>query len=153
MVRPRYSKEAAEIATARRKNRTIGGFVVIMASFAKEEELMPPAARKSDAHVCGISVHGTNKIEAPCESTVQIGFKDAARMGDLCSCGAPIIKASATVFVGGQPAARQFDTTGHGGTITTGEPTVLIGDVGMGDCNCMKSAAASGAALVGDSGF
>ncbi len=113
---------------------------------------MPPAARKTDKHVCGIPVHGTNKIEAPCEPTVQIGNKDAARMTDTCSCGAPIIKASMTVYIGGKLAARMTDTTGHGGVIMSGEETVLIGDVGKGDCDCMKGAAASGAALVGGSG-
>jgi uncharacterized Zn-binding protein involved in type VI secretion len=114
---------------------------------------MPPAARKSDTHVCGIPVHGANTIKAPCEPTVQIGGKDAARKTDLCDCGAPILKSSQTVYIGGLLAARMTDTTGHGGTIITGEETVLIGDVGKGDCDCMKSAAASGCALVGDSGF
>lgn len=113
---------------------------------------MPPAARRTDTHVCGIPVHGTNAITAPCEPTVQIGHLDAARLTDICTCGAPINKASATVLIGGLNAARMGDTTAHGGVISKGEPTVLIGDVGKGDCDCMKSAAASGSALVGGSG-
>lgn len=113
---------------------------------------MPPAARRTDAHTCGIAPHGTNAIMAPCEPTVQIGNQDAARLGDTCICGAPINKASATVFIGGQQAARMSDTTAHGGVIMKGEFTVLIGDVGKGDCDCMKAAAASGSALVTGSG-
>jgi uncharacterized Zn-binding protein involved in type VI secretion len=34
---------------------------------------------------------------------------------------------STTVFIGGKPAARMGDTTAHGGTITLGAATVLIG--------------------------
>jgi uncharacterized Zn-binding protein involved in type VI secretion len=54
----------------------------------------------------------------------------AARLGDMATCAGPpdsIIKGSSTVLIGGKPAARMGDTTAHGGTIVMGLPTVLIG--------------------------
>jgi uncharacterized Zn-binding protein involved in type VI secretion len=38
-----------------------------------------------------------------------------------------IIAGSSTVLIGGKPAARMGDSTAHGGTIVLGCPTVLIG--------------------------
>ena len=38
-----------------------------------------------------------------------------------------IIKGSSTVMIGGKPAARMGDSTAHGGTIVAGCPTVMIG--------------------------
>lgn len=37
------------------------------------------------------------------------------------------MKGSSTVLIGGKPAARMGDTTAHGGTIALGCPTVIIG--------------------------
>jgi uncharacterized Zn-binding protein involved in type VI secretion len=34
---------------------------------------------------------------------------------------------STTVMIGGKPAARMGDPTAHGGTIVLGDPTVMIG--------------------------
>ena len=54
----------------------------------------------------------------------------AARVGDKAVCTGPpdtIAVGSSSVMIGGKPAARMGDTTAHGGTITAGEPTVLIG--------------------------
>jgi uncharacterized Zn-binding protein involved in type VI secretion len=109
---------------------------------------MPDAARKTDMHKCGIALHGVNAIAGPCCDTVQIGGLLAARVGDLCACGAPIAKGSATVLIGGQFAARKDDVTGHGGTIKKGETTVIIGDSGKGDGQCLCEAAAGAKALV-----
>ncbi len=47
----------------------------------------------------------------------------------LCPVGPPntIVKGSSTVVMGNKPAARMGDATAHGGTIVSGCPTVLIG--------------------------
>lgn len=109
---------------------------------------MPPAARKTDAHTCPI--HGGGPIMTPCEETVIIGNKPAARVTDLCICAGapsdPIAMGSPTVIIGNQMAARIGDPTGHGGVIVQGEPTVLIGVSGQG--SALKSAAQSGQAYV-----
>lgn len=50
--------------------------------------------------------------------------------GDMATCVGPpdtIIKGSTTVMIGGKPAARMGDTTAHGGSIIMGCPTVIIG--------------------------
>jgi uncharacterized Zn-binding protein involved in type VI secretion len=39
----------------------------------------------------------------------------------------PIIMGSSTVFIGQRPAARMGDPTADGGTIAVGLPTVMIG--------------------------
>jgi uncharacterized Zn-binding protein involved in type VI secretion len=55
----------------------------------------------------------------------------AACVGDLCVCVGPpdsILKGSTTVLIGGRPAARMGDGTAHGGSIVIGLPTVMIGD-------------------------
>ena len=97
---------------------------------------MPPAARMGDLHVCpkvepGPVPHVGGPILPPCEPTVLIGMKPAAREGDMCVCVGPpdtISKGSGTVKIGNKPAARMGDKTQHGGVITVGEPTVMIGD-------------------------
>jgi uncharacterized Zn-binding protein involved in type VI secretion len=38
-----------------------------------------------------------------------------------------IVKGSSSVLIGGKPAARMGDSTAHGGSIAVGFPTVLIG--------------------------
>jgi uncharacterized Zn-binding protein involved in type VI secretion len=38
-----------------------------------------------------------------------------------------VLKGSSSVLIGGKPAARMGDTTAHGGSIAAGLPTVLIG--------------------------
>jgi uncharacterized Zn-binding protein involved in type VI secretion len=51
-------------------------------------------------------------------------------VGDLAVCVGPIdtvVKGSTTVMIGGRPAARLGDATSHGGAIATGWPTVSIG--------------------------
>jgi uncharacterized Zn-binding protein involved in type VI secretion len=51
-------------------------------------------------------------------------------VGDSCVCVGPpdtIAKGSSTVMIGGKPAARIGDTTVHGGSIVVGAPTVMIG--------------------------
>jgi uncharacterized Zn-binding protein involved in type VI secretion len=85
-------------------------------------------------HVCpmvtGVVPHVGGPISGPGATTVLIGGKPAAVVGDMCVCTGPpdsIVKGSATVMIGGKPAARLGDSTAHGGTIIIGIPTVMIG--------------------------
>jgi|TARA_B100001057_G_scaffold456244_1_gene503468 uncharacterized Zn-binding protein involved in type VI secretion len=62
--------------------------------------------------------------------TVLIANLPAATVGCSCVCVGPpdsIVKGSSTVMIGGKPAARMGDKTAHGGTIVAGCPTVQIG--------------------------
>ena len=82
---------------------------------------MPPAARITDMHTCPMQ---TPAFPSP------IGKIPAAVVGDMCVCVGPpdtIVKGSSTVMIGGKPAARMGDSTAHGGTIVAGCPTVMIG--------------------------
>lgn len=93
---------------------------------------MPPAARITDKHTCPL--HGGGP-DATGEPTVLIGFRPAARVNDLLSCGPTvdrIAEGSPTVLIGFQRAARMGDATTHGGVIVQGEKTVLIGIPGQG---------------------
>ena len=74
--------------------------------------------------------HVGGPISGPCVPTVLVGFMPAATVGDMCVCVGPpdaIAKGSTSVMIGGKPAARMGDTTIHGGTIVIGCPTVMIG--------------------------
>ena len=100
-----------------------------------------PAARLGDT-----TAHG-GTIVAGC-STVFIGGRPAARVGDMHTCpmlnptnpptphvGGPIVMGSPTVIIGGMPAARVGDMatcSGPPDTIVLGCPTVLIGVGGAG---------------------
>jgi len=97
-----------------------------------------PAARIGDMHVCPMSTpavpspipHVGGPCTGPGTSTVLIGGKPAAVVGEMATCTGPpdsIVKGSATVMIGGKPAARLGDSTAHGGSIVLGEFTVLIG--------------------------
>lgn len=99
-----------------------------------------PAARLGDR-----TAHG-GVIVVGC-STVLIGGKPSARVGDMHTCpmvtgfpptphvGGPIVMGSPTVIIGGMPAARATDMatcTGPPDTIILGCPNVLIGVLGAG---------------------
>lgn len=74
--------------------------------------------------------HVGGPITGPCVPNVLIGKMPAATVGDMCVCVGPpdtIVKGSSTVMIGGKPAARMGDTTAHGGSIVIGCPTVIIG--------------------------
>ncbi|MBF0304634.1 MAG: PAAR domain-containing protein [Alphaproteobacteria bacterium] len=78
----------------------------------------------------GAVPHVGGPIAGPCVSSVLINFLPAAVVGDTCICCGPpdvIVKGSTTVLIGGKPAARLGDRTAHGGTITMGSPTVVVG--------------------------
>ena len=74
--------------------------------------------------------HVGGPVTGPGVPTVLIGKIPAAVVGDMCICTGPpdtITKGSSTVMIGGRPAARMGDTTAHGGTIASGCPNVMIG--------------------------
>ncbi|NCU38700.1 type VI secretion protein [Candidatus Saccharibacteria bacterium] len=75
--------------------------------------------------------HVGGPIIGPGVATVLIGKMPASVVGDQCLCVGPpdmIVKGSSSVFIGGKAAARMGDTTAHGGVIALGCPTVIIGD-------------------------
>ncbi len=74
--------------------------------------------------------HVGGPVTGPGVPTVLICNMPAAVVGDLLTCVGPpdtIVKGSSTVFIGGRPAARMGDLTAHGGVIVAGCPTVIIG--------------------------
>jgi uncharacterized Zn-binding protein involved in type VI secretion len=74
--------------------------------------------------------HVGGPILPPGIPTVLIANMPAATVGSQCMCVGPpdaIVKGSSTVMIGGKPAARMGDKTAHGGTIMLGCPTVQIG--------------------------
>ncbi|MEL6329526.1 MAG: PAAR domain-containing protein [Planctomycetota bacterium] len=74
--------------------------------------------------------HVGGPIIGPGVPTVMIGFLPAAVVGDSCTCVGPpdtIVMGSTSVLIGGKPAARLGDTTAHGGKIVAGYPQVMIG--------------------------
>ncbi len=75
--------------------------------------------------------HVGGPIVSPGVPTVLIEYLPAAVVTDMCICVGPpdvIVKGSTSVVVGGRLAARLGDKTAHGGVIVTGAPTVIIGD-------------------------
>ena len=67
---------------------------------------------------------------APGVPQVVIGYLPAATVTDTCICTGPpdtIAMGSTTVMIGGKFPARMGDPTAHGGSIVAGCPTVIIG--------------------------
>ena len=92
---------------------------------------MQPAARVGDMHVCPLSdgpkPHVGGPLIGPGVSTVLIGDRPAAVVGDACQCSGPpdaLAAGSATVLVGDRPLVRVGDATAHGGIVASGCPTV-----------------------------
>lgn len=80
--------------------------------------------------VTGTVPHVGGPILSPGVPNVLISGIPAAVVGDMCACTGPpdsIVLGSTTVMIGGKPAARMGDTTAHGGSIVLGAFTVLIG--------------------------
>ena len=74
--------------------------------------------------------HVGGPVVGPGVPTVLIEKLPAAVLGDSLTCVGPpdtIAMGSTTVTIGGKPAARMGDTTAHGGSIVLGAPTVMIG--------------------------
>jgi hypothetical protein len=71
----------------------------------------------------------------PGATTVLIGKKAAARIGDTCQCNNPtpdvIVRGAMPIRVATKPAARESDLTAHGGKITRGCQNVLLGLAGI----------------------
>jgi len=92
---------------------------------------MPAAARVGDA------TGHPGIIAGPGVTTVLIGGKPAAVVGDNHTCAlppnagphppSPLVKGSKTVLIGGKPAARVGDSAGCGAVIVAGAKDVLIG--------------------------
>jgi uncharacterized Zn-binding protein involved in type VI secretion len=119
--------------------RAAGAFACayILPANAKGDQLMPPAARLTDMHICPMVTPGVPPIPhvggpilGPGAPTVLIMGLPAAIVGDTAVCVGPpdsLIKGSATVTIMGRPAVRLGDSTAHGGTVVLGAPTVMIG--------------------------
>lgn len=78
----------------------------------------------------GTVPHVGGPVMPPGIPQVLIGGMAAATVGNLCTCTGPpdtIAMGSTTVLIGGKPAARMGDPTAHGGSIVVGCPTVMIG--------------------------
>ena len=74
--------------------------------------------------------HVGGPIVGPGVPAVLICKLPAAVVGDSATCVGPpdtIVMGSTTVMIGGKPAARIGDSTAHGGNIVIGCPTVMIG--------------------------
>lgn len=78
----------------------------------------------------GTVPHVGGPVIGPAVPNVLIGEIAAAVVGDMCACVGPpdtIVKGSSTVLIGGKPAARMGDQTAHGGVIVQGAPNVQVG--------------------------
>ncbi|MBW3530709.1 PAAR domain-containing protein [Shewanella sp. NKUCC06_TVS] len=74
--------------------------------------------------------HVGGPVVGPGVPTVLIEKLPASVIGDSCVCVGPpdtIAKGSSSVMIGGKPAARLGDTTVHGGNIVLGALAVIIG--------------------------
>jgi uncharacterized Zn-binding protein involved in type VI secretion len=61
---------------------------------------------------------------------VRIDGMPAAVVGSSCACAGPpdtVAAGSSSVFIGGRPAARVGDATAHGGIIVAGSAIVVVG--------------------------
>lgn len=80
--------------------------------------------------VTGVVPHVGGPILPPGVPQVMIGYLPAATVSNQCTCVGPpdvIVKGSSSVMIGNKPAARIGDSTAHGGVIVAGCPTVMIG--------------------------
>ncbi|QXH49671.1 PAAR domain-containing protein [Pseudomonas fakonensis] len=91
---------------------------------------MLATARLGDTHVCPIPGHGASPIVSASPDT-QINALGAARVGDVCGCGAVITTGFPSVLVNHRPLAHLGSPTSHGGTIVSGS-TDTFGGVQVG---------------------
>jgi uncharacterized Zn-binding protein involved in type VI secretion len=87
---------------------------------------MTPTARLGDMHVCPIPGHGSSPIVSASPDT-QINFLGAARVGDVCGCGAVITTGFPSIIVDHRPLAHLGSPTSHGGTVVTGSADTFGG--------------------------
>ncbi|WP_371920291.1 PAAR domain-containing protein [Pseudomonas sp. TKO14] len=89
---------------------------------------MIAASRLGDSHVCPLPGHGTTPI-VTASSNVIINGMGAARVGDLCGCGAVITTGFPSVLVNGRPLAHVGSLTSHGGSIVSGSGDTFGGSL------------------------
>ena len=97
-----------------------------------------PASDGPKPHVGGL-------IAPPGCTSVLINYIPAARQGDKALCVGPptsISSGSSTVLIGNKQAARIGDPTTHGGKIVLGSFSVIIGSSGQG--RALRAAAKDG---------
>jgi uncharacterized Zn-binding protein involved in type VI secretion len=92
---------------------------------------MIPVARLSDQHSCPIPGHGVTPIASASADTL-FNMLGAARVGDLCGCGAVITVGFPSVTVDYRPLAHLGSPTSHGGSIISGSPDSYGGNSGGG---------------------
>ena len=89
---------------------------------------MIASSRLGDSHVCPLPGHGTTPI-VTASSNVIINGMGAARVGDVCGCGAVITTGFPSVLVNGRPLAHVGSLTSHGGTIVSGSGDTFGGSL------------------------
>lgn len=87
---------------------------------------MLSSARLGDHHSCPLPGHGVTPITTA-SGDVIINFMGAARVGDVCGCGAVITTGFPSIQINGLPMAHLGSPTSHGGTIITGSPDTFGG--------------------------
>ena len=92
--------------------------------------------------------HVGGPIVQPSAVNVLVGGLPPAGTGSMCTCVGPpdSIIAISTVMVGGKPVAKMGDATVHGGSIILGCPTVIIGTGGAAGAAASAASAAASAA-------
>lgn len=106
---------------------------------------MIPIARLGDMHACPIKGHGTTPIVSASPDT-QINFLGAARVGDLCGCGAAITVGFPSIVVDNRPLAYLGSPTSHGGKVIAGSADTFGGfNVGGGTAQVIVDFAKLGA--------
>ncbi|RMP76608.1 PAAR domain-containing protein [Pseudomonas syringae pv. actinidiae] len=84
---------------------------------------MIPSGRQGDMHLCPLPGHGCTPIVTASSDTLINGMS-AARVGDMCGCGAVIVTGFPSILINGRPIAHLGSPTSHGGTIISGSPDV-----------------------------
>jgi len=87
---------------------------------------MISTARLGDMHLCPLPGHGASPIKSA-SSTTQINSRGAARVGDVCGCGAVITTGFPSIVVDHRPLAYLGSPTSHGGTLTSGSADTFAG--------------------------
>ncbi|WP_255312796.1 PAAR domain-containing protein [Pseudomonas jinjuensis] len=89
-------------------------------------------------HVCPVPGHGTSPIVSASPDT-QVNSLGAARVGDICGCGAVITTGFPSIVVDNRPLAHLGSPSSHGGSIVSGSPDSFGG---------FMSAAAAGSVII-----
>ena len=105
---------------------------------------MIPVSRLTDSHSCPIPGHGTTPVNSASGDTI-FNFLGAARVGDVCGCGAVITTGFPSINVNGRPLAHLGSPTSHGGRITSGSPDSFGGFQGGGGAGPIVNFAMMGA--------